>query len=74
MVAVVVTERRILVVGRRGDIRQDWELAQLSRDDITVDAEAGIVRIGAGDDELEVAIQPEGRSRAILALAHERLP
>jgi hypothetical protein len=72
-VAMVVTDRRLLVIGRRGDIRHEWQLADLCRENLDDDADAGRLRIGAAPDEVVVAVEPPTCANAVLALARERL-
>jgi hypothetical protein len=73
-VAVVVTDRRIVVAERSGEIGRAWRFAELPADDLTVDVGAGAVRIGGQEDPVRVVgIRPVGQASALAALTRERL-
>lgn len=73
-VAVVVTDRRILLAERSGEIGQAWRFAELPAEDLTVDVDAGAVRIGGQEDPVRVVgIRPAGQASALVALTRERL-
>ncbi|MBW3657888.1 MAG: hypothetical protein KY457_04565 [Actinobacteria bacterium] len=73
-VAVVLTDRRILVVDRRGEIRRAWGFAELPAEQMAMDLAAGVVRIGEEGDQVRVeGIHPVGQATALFSLARERL-
>lgn len=73
-VAVVLTDRRILVVDRTGEIRREWGFAELPAEQLVMDLAGGVVGIGEEGDQVRVeGIHPVGQATALFSLARERL-